>query len=65
MATTSTHTIVHFCTYKNSTTKGWIKSKKEYSSMAALQQAMLPYLEKYPTTTVCYQTRTIYATEQP
>lgn len=45
----------YFCTYKNASTNGaWIKSR-EYDTIADLLNAMLPYLEQHPTTTVQYQ----------
>lgn len=46
----------YFCTYKNSETKGqWTKSR-EYETVEALFNAMMPYIEKHPRTTVQYQT---------
>lgn len=48
-----------FCTYKNGTTNGWQKSR-EYKDMPSLLDAMKVYLSKYPTTTVQFQTRTVW-----
>ena len=46
----------YFCTYKNASTNGaWIKSR-EYDTVAALLNAMQPYLEQHPRTLVQYQT---------
>jgi len=46
----------YFCTYKNSETKGqWIKSH-EYETVKSLFDAMMPYIENHPITTVQYQT---------
>lgn len=56
----STSTTVHFCTYRNRETQGAWRQSKEYKSMRDLLNAMLPYLEKHPFTTVSYQTRVVY-----
>jgi hypothetical protein len=46
---------VHFCTYKNSATKGQWQKSREYMSVEALMKAMLTYISKHPTTTVQFQ----------
>ena len=59
----TTSTQAYFCTYRNSeTNREWRKSR-EYPTMAALLQAMTPYLEKHPWTSVNYQFRTVYSFE--
>ena len=59
-------TTAYFCTYCNrADTKGEWRKSHEYSSMRELLSKMSPYLEKYPNTTVTYQTRTVYSVEQP
>ncbi len=65
MAQTKKQT-AYFCTYMNSAdTRGEWRKSREYTSMQALLSKMLAYLEKYPRTTVTYQTRTVYSVEQP
>lgn len=60
MAQTQAQT-VHFCTYMNrADTKGDWRKSREYPSMEKMLAAMLPYLIKYPCTTVTYQTRNVY-----
>ena len=45
----------YFCTYKNGATNGqWVKSR-EYETVKQLFDAMQPYIEQHPTTTVQYQ----------
>ena len=56
--------IIFFCTYKSAETKGAWRKSREYPSIDALMSAMTPYLRKYPSCQVTYQTRSQF-TSQP
>lgn len=51
--------IVHFFTFRNGTTNGWLRSP-EYSTVEQMLQNVPNYLKKYPNTTFQFQTRVVY-----
>lgn len=55
----TTSKTVFFVTYRNKETQGMWRKSRQYNTVGDLMNAMQPYLEQHPRTTVQFQTDTI------